>query len=229
MPSGWVHVWSEWVDDPGSSGGPLDWLDDDERVRAGRFRFERDRRRFVGRRAFLRRVLAGYLEVQPVTVRYRADGMTRPELDAPGGLSFSTSHSDGLAIVAVASDRLVGVDVERLRPIPDALEVARSFFAGRESEHLRSLPVDDRSTTFLRLWTRKEAYVKALGAGMSMPFDGFDVLGGEAEGPHVVRGPDGASPVVLTSLHGLPGYVGCVAVSGSEVSVHQVAVAARAS
>lgn len=226
--AGWVHLWSEWIEAPGSSSGPVEWLDDDERSRAGRFRFERDRHRFVARRVFLRRVLGGYLGVAPALVRYRAAGSWRPELDPPASLNFSTSHSDGLAIVGVA-DRLVGVDIERLRPIPDALDLARSFFAGRESEHLRSAPMEERSAAFLRLWTRKEAYVKALGAGMSVPFDEFEVLDGEADQPHAMRGTEGGPPFVLASLHDLPGYVGSVAMSGTEISVQQVTVAALAS
>jgi 4'-phosphopantetheinyl transferase len=216
-----VHVWSAWVDEPGLVGD-LHLLDDDEQARAERYRFDLDRRRFIARRVLLRTVLAGYLGVEPATVRYRTSPMGRPELAPPCGITFSTSHADGLAVVAVASERPVGVDVERIRPIPDALDLALHFFSHREYEHLLAATEVGRSDAFLRLWTRKEAYIKAVGAGMAMPLDGFDVLDAE-DGRHPrLREANGGLSYAMTSLEAPPGYLGTVAASGSEVSLNQV-------
>jgi 4'-phosphopantetheinyl transferase len=153
-------------------------LDAGERARAARFRFERDRRRFVARRLFLRAVLAEHMGVEPAGIRYRASGYGKPELDlADAGIAFSTSHADDLAIVAVVRGGEVGADIERIRTMRDALDIARKFFTACEVEHLSSLTGASRSAAFLRLWTGKEAYVKLLGRGLSMPLDGFDVVG----------------------------------------------------
>jgi 4'-phosphopantetheinyl transferase len=221
--SGQAHVRSAWVDEPLPLGEQLELLDDDEQARAARFRFERDRHRFVARRAFLRRVLGDYICIAPRMIRYRISPNGRPELEPSRGVSFSISHSDGLATVAVASDRLVGVDIERIRPIQETLELAHRLLSRREYEHLLSVTESARSDAFLRLWTRKEAYVKAVGVGLSMPFDGFDVLLGADGRAHVPPGPSGGPSFVLTSLDGLPGYVGTVAVSGTAVTPRNVA------
>jgi 4'-phosphopantetheinyl transferase len=191
----------------------IEWLDDDERARAAGFRFERDRRRFIGRRTFLRRVLACYLGIAPATVRYRVTSMGRPELYRASGVSFSVSHSEGFAVVAVVRDRWVGVDIERLRAIPDALDLS-----GREHDTLCATPTNDRSTAFLRLWTRKESYVKAQGAGLSMRLDGFDALDGDDGRPPVLWAGPGSTEFALADLLGLPGYAGSVAVSGTQVA-----------
>lgn len=207
---GAVHIWLEWIDAARESEGSAT-LDDDELLRAGRFRFERDRRRFVARRAFLRRILAGYAGVAPVSIRYRRSDAGKPELLDSQGLAFSTSHADGLAIVAVATQGEVGVDVERVRPVAEAHDLARRLFTDRESEHLGSLPAAMVSEAFLRLWTRKEAYVKALGRGLSMPLDGFEVLP-LADGDVVASGDAEDGPAIrLWSVDVPAGYVATVA------------------
>ena len=211
-----VEIWLEWIDRAPEPEG-LATLDDDELARAGRLRFERDRRRFVGRRAFLRRILGGYLGVEPASIRYRRTANGKPALVDAHPLAFSTSHSDGLAIVAVVTQGEVGVDIERVRPMPDALAMARRFFTAREYEHLRSVPASTRSDAFLRLWTAKEAHVKLLGRGLSMPLDGFEVLG-RADGEVVQLGGIGqARSVRLWSVDVPDGYVAMVAATDAAV------------
>ena len=114
-------------------------LDEAERAQVGRFRFDRDRVRFVLRRAFARRVLARYLGVHPAAVGIRTSPLGRPELDPSCGLAFNTSHSDGMAVVAVAHGQRVGVDIERVREIDGALDIAEGLFEAREVEWLRSV------------------------------------------------------------------------------------------
>ena len=223
-----VHVWSDWVDGRAELRA-LHSLDDDEQERAGRFRFERDRIRFVARRLLLRRVLSDYVGVAPGMIHYRTSPMGRPELEPACGVSFSASHSDGLATIAVARGRLVGVDVERVRPIEDALDLGLRFYSPGEYEHLRTTTEAGRSRAFLELWTQKEAYVKAIGAGMSMPFNEFDVLHRGDGRPERLRETTGGLSFVFESLHGLPGFVGSVAVSGSGVTLDHVTPMAIAS
>ena len=211
-----VDLWSEVVDARNDLGMLTEQLDAAEVARAGRFRFERDRSRFIARRAFLRRVLAGYLGVAPELVLYLISARGRPELDSSSGIAFSASHSDGLAVVAVARDRHVGVDLERVRPMPDALDLADRVCSPAESTELRFVAPADRGERFLRLWTRKEAYVKALGAGLSMSLAEIEV-GPSGEQPR--RLPGAGAPFVFADVDGIDGYVGSIAASGTRVRV----------
>jgi 4'-phosphopantetheinyl transferase len=213
--SGEVRIWSDSVDKPGQYSELFEMLSDDERARAGRFRFERDRVRFVARRAFRRKVLASYIGTAPAAVQLRTSAQGRPELDAPSELSFNASHSDGLAVVAVTYGRVVGVDVERIRPIGDALELARGSFSREEEDVLRATPASSRSQTFLAMWTRKESFAKAVGAGLSMPFDGFDIPDPGDGRTGRPRSGGREWPYVVASLEGLAGWVGAVTLSGT--------------
>lgn len=168
------------------------------------------------RRAFLRRVLAGYTGVAPARIRYRISPKGRPELEAATGISFSASHSDGLAVVAVTRERQVGVDLERIRPVPDVLDMAKTVCTPAEYAGLLALPDASRGEAFLRLWTRKESYVKALGVGLGTPLADLDLGLGDG-GPRHLPGSD--DPFVFAGLDGLDGYVGALAVSGSHVDV----------
>ncbi len=220
--AGDVHVWSDPADETGDIGGGHTLLDDAERARADRFRFDRDRARFVLRHAFVRRVLGRYLSVEPAAVAIRVSASGKPELRSPCGISFSLSHADDMTVVAVTRGRCVGVDVERLRHIDDAIGVAEGLFAKPEVELLRSVPPASRSQVFLTLWTRKESFVKALGGGLSIPLDGFVVL---AQGDTVVgrpRGPLGALPFIFAQLLKPHGYIGSVTVAGTRVAVHHM-------
>jgi 4'-phosphopantetheinyl transferase len=151
-------------------------LDDDERARSIRFARPPDRRRFVLAHAALRLFLARCLGVDPAAVRYENGVHGKPRL-APGlpSLEFNLSHSGGLGVLAVARDRSVGVDVEQLRDVPDALSIADTHFSAAEREVLRSLPAAEQRGAFFRCWTRKEAVVKAVGEGLGRALDSFDV------------------------------------------------------
>lgn len=151
-------------------------LSEDERDRADRFHFERDRRRFVAARSILRRSLARYLDAEPAELVFAYGEHGKPSL--PGSdLSFNVSHSGRLALFAFASGFEIGVDVELLahaRPDNDE-QVAARFFSAREVEALRAYPESERDRGFLRCWTRKEAFVKAHGDGLSLSLQAFDV------------------------------------------------------
>ena len=174
-----LHVWSARLD-MGSqrSGMPERTLSADELARAGRFYFERDRHAFIGRRAILRDVLSAYLNMDPSELRFNLDEFGKPRLKGHregGDLSFNLSRSRGLVLVAVALERDVGVDVEFIDSAVSSEEVAQRFFSANEIAALNAIPESLRLEAFFQCWSRKEAYIKARGMGLSIPLDSFDV------------------------------------------------------
>jgi 4'-phosphopantetheinyl transferase len=145
-----------------------------ERQRARRFRFERDRRRFVAGRARLRELLGARLGVQPAAVELAYGSNGKPRL-ARGGWHFSVSHCDEVALFAFSAGSEIGVDIEAIRAVQEADAIAAQCFSRREYAAYSSLESRDKPLGFLECWTRKEAFVKALGEGLSMPLDRFDV------------------------------------------------------
>ena len=155
-----------------------DLLDEGERARAGRFRFARDRRRFVVRRATLRGLLAAHIGGRPAALRFEENGFGKPRL--PGGPHFSASHSGDRMMLAIA-DAEVGADLEGVDPDLAWRPLADGLFAATERAALAALPEAAAHTAFFHCWARKEAFVKALGLGLSYPLDAFAVsVSGEA-------------------------------------------------
>lgn len=172
-----VHVWRVPLDAPATLLPRL-WLmlDHMERARARGLLLHRDRVRFVVAHAALRTILAHYLQQQPSEVCFQVGvygkpmvaGTLRPRLD------FNLAHSADLAVCAVARDREVGIDLERIQPT--ALDdLAQRFFSPAEQAALGALPPAQRVLGFFQCWTRKEAYLKADGHGLALPLDSFDV------------------------------------------------------
>ena len=176
--NGEVHVWIVEVDAAQATNAHLESLSGEERHRASRFKFEIDRRRFLRRRAALRLILGGYLGATPGGITYAENAFGRPALAgdwARTALTFNTSHSGAIALIAVSRSRLLGVDIERLRPLVEAEGIAASYFSAREAAVFAALDRADRVEGFYNAWTRKEAVVKALGGGLSIPLDAFEV------------------------------------------------------
>jgi len=213
-----VDVWTHRVDLAGDPRPLTALLDDVELDRAARFRFERDRARFVARRAFLREVLAAYVDVAPAELRYRLSEHRRPELDPALGLTFSTSHSDGLAVVAVTQGRRLGVDIERNRDVPDVLGLALGVCTPEELDDVLLVAPARRGEAFLRIWTRKEACLKAVGTGLGVALDSFHV--GDADGGRELPGAGGS--FVIVALDGIPNTVGAIAVEAARVVVRRI-------
>lgn len=148
------------------------WLSSDERERADRFRFPRDRCRFVVCRAALRSILGECLGVSPADVRFDYGEYGRPSL--AGGVDrsgpyFNVSHCRDLGCIAVASRCDVGVDIEAVRPLKDLERMARRTLAASEHRHFAAIPASDRLRTFFRYWTLKEALLKVVGVGLQWP------------------------------------------------------------
>jgi len=223
---GEVHVWIQALDTSDAVLDPLArTLSPDEHVRGRAFRFDKDRRLFVARRGWLRAVLARYAGVPPERVSFAYGPHGKPALAddlGPAGLSFNLSHSQGLAALALTGAAAVGVDVEALRPMSDADQIAERFFSPAERRALRAIPPSDRTAAFFSCWTRKEAYVKATGDGLSCPLDSFDVNVQPGQPARLERVGEDAAVAgrwSLCHLEPAPGYVGAVAVPGPAVSL----------
>ncbi len=151
-------------------------LSADERERAARFHFPADRDRFILARAGLRRILAGYHDVAPAAIAFEYSSYGKPSLRKPQSeIQFNTSHAADKALVACSRGMEIGVDIEDISRKLEPEDLARRFFSPQESEKLDALPADLRHLAFLRCWTCKEAYVKAVGKGLSLGLDQFDV------------------------------------------------------
>ena len=151
-------------------------LDEAERARASRFAFPKDRDLFVTTRGWLRLLLGGYLAERGARLSFSAGPNGKPALAGPSAkVHFNVSHSGSRALLAFAADRAVGVDIERIKDRPDVLDLAPTVFTLTEQALLRDAPPGDRLTTFFRLWTGKEAYLKADGRGVSVPLQSFSV------------------------------------------------------
>jgi 4'-phosphopantetheinyl transferase len=220
-----LHVWRVDVDRFGSDLERLEeTLSATELARARRFRFAIDRERFILRRGLLRAVLARYLGLPPETLEYRLTPHGKPEVAGmrPLDLRFNLSHSAGLALIAVTEGREVGVDVERVVSQRADEGVARRFFAPGEVAELRRFEGHEWMEAFFRCWTRKEAYVKARGEGLSFPLDRFAVSVGLDE-PAQLRRVEGDAAEALRwsmlALNPAPEYVGAAVVEGSVAAV----------
>ncbi len=151
-------------------------LSQDELLRANRFHFERDRRRFIVARATLRVLLGGYLDMTPDAIKLAYTLNGKPFVaDDPAGLQFNVSHAHERALYAVSRNCALGVDIEYLNSDLDYSGLAERFFTRREYAALQRIPASGRKRAFLACWTRKEAVIKATGDGLSMPLDRFEV------------------------------------------------------
>lgn len=153
-------------------------LSGEERERAGRFHFAHDRRRFIIRRGVLRHLLAVHLGASRDAVRLLPGPHGKPAIpgqEGPAGLRFSCSHSADLGLVAIARGRELGVDLEQHRPLADAGKLTNAFFSPCEIAALTGVPPELKERSFFDCWTRKEAFVKAIGLGLSFPLHRFAV------------------------------------------------------
>ena len=219
-----VHTWCVGLDvPPETAAGLYAALTNDERDRSARFRFEHDRRRFIVARGVLRELLGRYLRTNPGWIRFVYNAHGKPALGPEFGrrLRFNLSHSADLAIIAVAGDADVGVDLEHIRPQPDCSVIARQFFSAREVAELHRRPSHLHTEAFFRCWTKKEAYVKAHGRGLQMPLKSFSVP--LTTDPLRAHDMESARPWSLYTLQPAPGYIGALAVEGRGLCLKQFA------
>lgn len=216
-----VHVWSTSLNPPPEEIEKLEeTLARDERARADRFHFQKDRRRFIVARGMLRAILGRYLGREPSGLRFCYTAHGKPELAAQSGddtLRFNVSHSHELALYGVTRGREIGVDVEYVRPVAEVEDIAERFFSPRENAVLCALPAHEKAGAFFACWTRKEAYLKALGDGLARPLDAFDVSlipGEPARLLHVQGDEQERYRWLLRELTPAEGYTAAICVEG---------------
>jgi 4'-phosphopantetheinyl transferase len=218
-----VHVWSASLDVPHETSARLHAaLDPDELVRSARFRLERDQRRFVVARGVLRDLLGRYLRLEPGRIRFVYNEFGKPDLgpEFASRVKFNLSHSAGAALIAITAASDVGVDLEYIRAESDYAELARRFFSAAELDSLKALPSHLYAEAFFSCWTKKEAYLKARGEGLSSPLNGFSVPVTTEPSPDAVEISVPSSDVParrwsLYTLRPVPGFAGALAIEGT--------------
>ncbi len=170
-----VHLWQRALNPPQDQvDACLDLLLPEEREKAQRYRVERPRGDYILTRGTLRSLLSRYLQTRPHDISFQYTEYGKPFL-ANSDLQFNVSHTEGLALLAFVRCRAIGIDVERVRAQTDVRQLAERFFSVHERRSLRDLAGDELHAAFFRCWTRKEAYIKAKGEGLSLPLHQFDV------------------------------------------------------
>lgn len=219
-----VHLWRARLDG-GAAADLAHFLSAEEMDRAARFQFDIHRERFVAARGFLRLILSRYLRIDPQRLTFSYGEFGKPELRAESShsrLRFNLSHSESLAIYAVARDRALGVDVEKMRAEFAQEQTATNFFSPREVAALRGLPREAWVEGFFNCWTRKEAYVKARGEGLSARLDQFDVSVAPGEPARLLKTFSGDGETgrwTLRSFCPQPGFVAALAVESRNQTI----------
>ena len=179
LPDNVVHVWKATLNPPAWQIPALrNTLSPDELSRAERFRFEKHRLHYIVGRGILRTILGNYLHTAPNQLDFDYTQYGKPFLGnnfQEHGLKFNLAHSGTMALYGFVNGRELGIDIEQMRPNVDHAEIARRFFSSGEIATLNTLPPTDQRQGFFDCWTRKEAYIKAHGQGLSLPLDSFDV------------------------------------------------------
>jgi 4'-phosphopantetheinyl transferase len=217
-----VHVWRANLDiDPAALNHLFSHLSTEEKARATRFVSPTDRNRFAVARAILRELLGAYLHLPPANITIQAAAYGKPALCLGPGVAdvrFNLSHSHGLALYAFTLQREVGIDVEKIQPQLATEDSGERYFSAREREGLRAIPSKLRTEAFFLCWTRKEAYIKARGAGLNIPLDSFDVTLTPNEAA-VLTSTD-SEMWELHSLRPQPGFVGALVVETPGSQLH---------
>ena len=224
LASNLVQLWrlspTDWADHYDRFWSLLDWQ---EKTRAERFRFQRDRLRFVVARGSLRCLLGWATDCHPARVSIAANCYGKPHLgDGRQDIQMNTSHSGDFVVHALTQGGPVGVDVERLRPMAELASIT-SRFAPDEAVELSCLPEGLRESSFFALWTRKEAYVKGLGTGFSKALNSFSMTARCDEAPRLkydLQDPRAARLWRFVGFSPDAGYVACLAARGSIGAIH---------
>ena len=221
FPRSAIHIWRLPLN---SAHMPMQalWslLDQEEQSRAERFHFESDRLRFVTAHGLVRCVLGWYLREPPQCLRFTYGPRGKPALAArcASDMCFNLSHTSDVALLGLARQREIGIDIELVRPGLAQDRIAERFFAPAEARELRAIPVADQDEAFFACWTRKEAYIKARGDGLTLALDQFQVSLAPGEPPRLVRGYESGREAQRWSMHDLglrPNYCAALVVEGT--------------
>ncbi len=226
-----VHVWCGNLD---LSESLMDQfknsLSEDELNRANRFYFLKDKHRFVAARGILRKILSFYLGVEPNALLFQYSQHGKPSLHPNSNdlifpfksseVKFNVSHSNLIALFGITKYRQIGIDVEYAKDFADADKIAERFFSFQENLVFQRLPQEQKITAFYHCWTRKEAFIKAIGEGLSYPLGQFEVSFLPSEKPrikHINNDQNQGKRWSLKALIPFPGYIGAIAVEGKDL------------
>lgn len=230
-----VHLWRTRLDQPESVVRDLgNFLSREELRRADRYLSDFSRQCFMVGRGWLRTMLGRYLGLDPRAFDFCYGPYGKPELaeiskihnrqsNLTGSLRFNLSHSQNIAVLAVAIDRYVGIDVEQIRSVVEMDGIVTQLLSSAERSEFDQLPVSQRKSAFFRCWTQKEAYLKALGDGLTVPLQNIEVSIGTEAPPklrRVLGRPKEASRWILKDVQPSPGYLGALAVEGCDWQLH---------
>lgn len=198
-----------------------DLLNPDEKDRVSKFRFAKDKRKFNISRGVLRILVGEYLEMDPQKVTFRYEKYGKPQLQHETRMKFNVSHSGDMAIIGFVKDYDIGVDIEHVKNDFNVLDLAENFFSRHEIEMLRTIPPKEQPLAFYRCWTRKEAFIKAEGSGLSFPLHEFTVSmtkDNEAKLEHTDWNPDAKHQWSMFSFKPAQNYIAALAINDSATS-----------
>ena len=174
-----AHVWKASLDYSESKVNlVIGFLSRDEVERANQFYFERDRMQFIMRRGILKQIIAKYLAIEPKNLLFEYNRFGKPFLNSDflkHDLRFNMSHSKNIALYCISYQKDVGIDIEYIREDVEFQQIIHRFFSHKEKEFIQKITIDKRREAFFRIWTRKEAVLKALGKGISFPIQMVNV------------------------------------------------------
>ena len=203
-------------------------LSEDEAKRAARFRFSHLRDSFVITHGVLRHLLARYLSLDPARIFFHYGDKGKPGIASADKPQFNLTHSGGMAAVAFTTDCQLGIDAEHIRPVEEMQQIANRYFASDEAAELMLIPENEREAAFFRCWTRKEAYIKAIGDGLSCPLDSFQVTLLPNVPPRLIHIEGDRAAAEMWSLHDLslaPDYAAALAYRDRDRSLSIFALA----
>ena len=221
-----VHVWRASLEQPGPDIQALEQLlASDEQARAEQFRFQKDRLHYIIARGTLRSILGRYLGKDPHTLRFSYSTFGKPALvqnPDSNALFFNVTHSRGLALYGITRGYTIGIDIEYLDAGVSCEQIAARFFSPLEVNMLRAVPKELQHAAFFACWTRKEAYIKARGMGLSLDLKAFDVSLLPGDPTAILGSREEALDISHWSLYDIspgPGYIGALAVEGHPATV----------
>ena len=222
-----AHVWAAALNPlPETLAAFAESLAQDEQERARRFHFPVHRDRFIAGRGLLRRLLGSYLCVKPEAVQFGYGPNGKPMLAGhpeSRPLSFNVAHAEDLLLIAVVTNGSIGVDVEKVRELSDSEDLVRRFFSSNECSQFLKLSAAQKAAAFFNLWTRKEAWLKATGEGITHLLNQVEVSFLPGEPAHLVRLPADYLNGSIWSLYELApqaGFTAALAIAGDDATVH---------
>jgi 4'-phosphopantetheinyl transferase len=221
-----AHVWRIDLELLGSNPNQYDGiLTQDELSRSQRFYFQADRIRFASTRAVMRIILGNYLNIEPGNLNLKFSPYGKPYLankSTEENLTFNVSHTGNFSLLAVTRNRRIGVDIERIRNEASLEAIAKRFFTPEEANQILLLPETLRPEAFFTCWTRKEAFIKAQGEGLSIPLNQFEVTLSPDEIPQLIYSRNSGGHADMWQIYHLEpgaGYIGALAVEGKRLKV----------